>query len=140
MLAAPAELGLDSDVAGTPTPAGACAVATAGVVPFPVAPDGEGVVVLLGVAVAFVVTPGFGFAVFAAAMLTAIEAGGLPLGEGAGLGAAAVWTVTAGDDGLPPGFTLPGVPAAFCAFGTVPAPGVPWPGKTVPCCKLPSFG
>ena len=29
---------------------------------------------------------------------------------------------------------------AFCAAGTLPAPGVPFPGNTVPSCKLPSFG
>jgi hypothetical protein len=27
-----------------------------------------------------------------------------------------------------------------CAEGTLPAPGAPMPGKTVPCCRLPSFG
>jgi hypothetical protein len=27
-----------------------------------------------------------------------------------------------------------------CAVGTLPAPGVPMPGKTVPCCRLPVFG
>jgi len=30
--------------------------------------------------------------------------------------------------------------AGVCACGTVPAPGVPMPGKTVPCCKLPTLG
>lgn len=29
---------------------------------------------------------------------------------------------------------------AACATGTLPAPGVPIPGNTVPCCKLPTFG
>jgi len=28
----------------------------------------------------------------------------------------------------------------FAVGGTVPDPGAPMPGKTVPCCKLPSFG
>ena len=35
---------------------------------------------------------------------------------------------------------VPGFAAAVCACGTVPVPGVPIPGNTVPCCKLPSFG
>lgn len=30
--------------------------------------------------------------------------------------------------------------AAACAIGTLPEPGVPAPGNTVPCCRLPSFG
>ena len=29
---------------------------------------------------------------------------------------------------------------AFSAEGTAPAPGVPIPGKTVPCCRLPIWG
>jgi hypothetical protein len=33
-----------------------------------------------------------------------------------------------------------GAEAAFCAAGTLPAPGVPMPGNTVPSCRLPSFG
>jgi len=38
------------------------------------------------------------------------------------------------------GAAAAGIEAAFCAAGTSPPPGVPIPGKTVPCCRLPSFG
>lgn len=100
MLAAPAELGLDPDVVGTATVAVTGAVATCVVVSFPVVADGEDALVLLGVAAALVVTVGVGFGVFAGAMLTAIEAGGLTFVDGAGLGVAAVCTVTAGVAGL----------------------------------------
>jgi len=41
--------------------------------------------------------------------------------------------VTLATEGLEPGITL-------CVSGTLPAPGVPAPGKTVPCCRLPNFG
>lgn len=140
MLAAPAELGLDAEAAGVPAVAVAGAVATVGAVTFPVALEGDGVPVLLGVAAAFVFTAGVGFDTFAVAMLTAIEAGALPLVDDAGLLGAVVCTVRAGDEALLAGFSLLGVPAAFCAAGTVPAPGVPIPGNTVPCCRLPSFG
>jgi len=34
----------------------------------------------------------------------------------------------------------PGFVAAVWACGTVPEPGVPTPGNTVPCCRLPNFG
>jgi len=138
MLADPAELGLDPEGAGAPvTGIVAGAPATAGAA---AALELETTTALaLGVVAAIVVAGAVGFEVVPAAMLTAIEAGALPFVEGAGLAVAVDCTVSAGDDGVP-GFTLPWVPAAFCAFGTVPAPGVPIPGNTVPCCRLPSFG
>jgi hypothetical protein len=89
-----------------------------------------------------------GLAAVVGAMLTAIEAGGLPFaavlaGEAAGLAetsAGLVCTTIAGEDVLAVGATLLGVAAAVCMAVTVPAPGVPMPGNTVPCCRLPSFG
>ena len=33
-----------------------------------------------------------------------------------------------------------GAVAGTCVLGTLPAPGVPMPGNTVPSCKLPVFG
>lgn len=140
ILAAPAELGVDPGEDGAPTVAVAGVVATAGAAPFRLPLEGDGALVLLGAAAAFVVTAGVVFCVFVGAMLTAIEAGAFALVDGAGLPCAVICTVSAGDDALLAGLTLLGVPAAFCAAGTVPAPGVPIPGNTVPCCKLPSFG
>ena len=35
---------------------------------------------------------------------------------------------------------LTGPAVAVCAVGTLPEPGVPMPGNTVPCCRLPVFG
>jgi hypothetical protein len=140
MLADPAELGLDPEGAGAPvTGIVAGAPATAGAAPAALEPETTTALVL-GVVAAIVVADAVGFEVVLGAMLTAIEAGALPFVEGAGLAVAVDCTVSAGDDGLVPGFTLPWVPAAFCAFGTVPAPGVPIPGNTVPGCRLPSFG
>jgi hypothetical protein len=40
---------------------------------------------------------------------------------------------TLATEGLEPGITL-------CVAGMLPEPGVPEPGKTVPCCRLPNFG
>ena len=140
MLADPAELGLDPEGAGAPgTVAGAGATPRA--VPVPAALELEATTALvLGVVAAVVVAGAVGFEVVPGTRLTAIEAGALPFVEGAGLAVAVVCTVSEGDDGSVPGFTLPGVATAFCVTGTVPAPGVPIPGKTVPCCRLPSFG
>jgi hypothetical protein len=42
-------------------------------------------------------------------------------------------SVTLATEGLEPGITL-------CVCGMLPEPGVPMPGKTVPCCRLPNFG
>jgi hypothetical protein len=42
-------------------------------------------------------------------------------------------SVTLATEGLEPGITL-------CVCGMLPEPGVPEPGKTVPCCRLPNFG
>jgi hypothetical protein len=138
MLADPAELGLAPTDAGAPvTGVVACAVATAAALPAGLESDAT-LVLVLGV-VAAVVAAGV-VAFDAGAMLTATEAGAFPFVDAGGFGADAVCTVSAGDEGLVPGFTLPGVPAPFCATGTVPAPGVPIPGNTVPCCRLPSFG
>jgi hypothetical protein len=139
MLADPAELGLDPEEAGAPV-AGIVggAVVTAGAVP--AALELETTTALVLGAVAFVVAGAVGFEGVAGAMLTAIDAEALPFVEVAGLAVAVVCAASVGDDELIAGFTLPWVPAAFCAPGTVPAPGVPIPGKTVPCCRLPSFG
>src|SRR4029077_17109145 len=41
--------------------------------------------------------------------------------------------VTLATEGLELGITV-------CACGMLPEPGVPEPGKTVPCCRLPNFG
>jgi hypothetical protein len=141
MFAEPAELGFDPG-AGVPlTGAVPDAVATAGAVEFPAALEFDATTALVPLGVAAVVVAGAaGLLVPAGAMLTATDAGALLFVEAAGLLAAVVCTVSAGDEGLVLGFTLPGVPAVFCAFGTVPAPGVPIPGNTVPCCRLPSFG
>jgi hypothetical protein len=139
MLADPAEPGLDPEGAGAPvTGIVAGALATAGAAP--AALELETTTALVLGVVAAIVAGAVSFEVVPGAMFTAIEAGALPFVEGAGLAVAVDCTVSAGDDGLAPGFTLPWVPAAFCAFGTVPAPGVPIPGNTVPCCRLPSFG
>jgi hypothetical protein len=139
MLADPAELGFEPEEAGAPV-AGIVggAVVTARAVP--AALELETTTALVLGAVAFVVAGAVGFEGVPGATLTATDAGVLPFVEAAGLLAAVVCTVSAGDEGLVLGFTLPGAPAAFCAFGTVPAPGVPIPGNTVPCCRLPSFG
>jgi len=139
MLADPAELGLDPEGAGAPvTGIVAGALATDGAAP--AALELETTTALVLGVVAAIVAGAVSFEVVPGAMLTAIETGALPFVEGAGLAVAVDCTVSAGDDGLGPGFTLPWVSAAFCAFGTVPAPGVPIPGNTVPCCRLPSFG
>jgi hypothetical protein len=140
MFAEPAELGFDPG-AGALLTGAPDAVATAGAVEVPAALEFDATTALVPLGVVAVVVAGAaGLLVPAGAMLTATDAGALLFVEAAGLLAAVVCTVSAGDEGLVLGFTLPWVPAAFCAFGTVPAPGVPIPGNTVPCCRLPSFG
>ena len=130
MFAEPAELGFDPD-----------AGATVGSAEVPVALEFDATAVLVPLGVVAVVDAGAtGLPVLAGATLTATDAGALLFVEAAGLLAVVVCTVSTGDEGLVLGFTLPGVPAVFCALGTVPAPGVPIPGNTVPCCRLPSFG
>jgi hypothetical protein len=137
MFAEPAELGFDPGAGALLTGAVPDAVATAGAVEVPAALEFDATTALVPPGV---VAGAVGLLVPAGAMLTATDAGALLFVEAAGLLAAVVCTVSAGDDGLVLGFTLPGVPAVFCAFGTVPTPGVPIPGNTVPCCRLPSFG
>lgn len=65
--------------------------------------------------------------------LTLIELGALVAGAGdvgVVLTARSEYTFTAG--------AL--APFEPCADGTFPAPGVPIPGNTVPCCRLPTLG
>ena len=141
MFAEPAELGFDPDAGALLTRAVPDAVATAWVVEVPAALEFDSTAALVPLGVVVVVVAGAaGLPLPAGAMLTATDAGALLFVAAAGLLAAVVCTVSAGDEGLELGFTLPGAPAAFCAAGTVPAPGVPIPGNTVPCCRLPSFG
>ncbi len=149
-LAEPAELGVDSDEAGdeaegipvdVAAAAGAFVLATVlelGVVGEPPALFGEAAtLVVVGFAL--------GLASVVGAMLTAIDAGGLPFATGPGAaglaetGAGLVCTTIAGEEAFAAGAMLLGA-AAACVAGTVPPPGVPMPGNTVPCCKLPSFG
>lgn len=148
-LAEPAELGVEPEEVGDEAEGASVDAATTGAL----APALE-----LGVKaeplglvgeLATLVVVGFvlGLAAAVGAMLTAIEVGGLPLAA-APADAAAGWaetnaglvcTTIAGEEALAVGATL-GAAAAVCVAGTVPAPGVPMPGNTVPCCKLPSFG
>jgi len=141
MFAEPAELGFVPDAGALLTGAVPDAVATARAVGVAAALEFDATTALVPLGVVAVVVAGAaGLPVPAGAMLTATDAGALLFVAAAGLLAVVVCTASAGDEGLVLGFMLPGVPAAFCAAGTVPAPGVPIPGNTVPCCRLPSFG
>src|SRR6266404_1226736 len=55
-------------------------------------------------------------------------------------GAFDVGTVFTANSGLAFGALVAATGVEVWADGTLPAPGVPMPGKTVPCCKLPTFG
>jgi hypothetical protein len=62
-----------------------------------------------------------------------ISGGAAVLAGAAGLPEVEFPSVTLATEGLEPGITL-------CVSGMLPEPGVPEPGKTVPCCRLPNFG
>jgi hypothetical protein len=71
----------------------------------------------------------------AGATLTLIELGAAP-----DVGAGEVGIVFTASSGFGFGATEAVLSVEVCTEGTLPAPGVPMPGKTVPCCRLPSFG
>jgi hypothetical protein len=64
----------------------------------------------------------------------------IELGAAADAGAAVVGIVFTASSEFGFGAIDATLPVEVCTEGTLPAPGVPIPGKTVPCCKLPTFG